>query len=73
MGGGIELDGDKAVPRADGAGKDGRLGGGRKGDTPAELLRTDRLLESASLSDRQALEELLPRLWAIRPERARAA
>jgi DNA polymerase-3 subunit delta len=35
-----------------------------------ELLRTDRLLKSASLSDRQALEELLLRLWAIRPERA---
>ncbi|WP_420125797.1 DNA polymerase III subunit delta [Longimicrobium sp.] len=31
----------------------------------AELLRTDRLLKSASLSDRQALEELLLRLWAI--------
>lgn len=30
-----------------------------------ELLRTDRLLKSASLSDRQALEELLLRLWAI--------
>jgi hypothetical protein len=38
-----------------------------------ELLRTDRLLKSASLSDRQALEELLLRLWSIRPERARAA
>ena len=36
----------------------------------AELLRTDRLLKSASLSDRQALEELLLRLWSIRPERA---
>jgi DNA polymerase-3 subunit delta len=36
----------------------------------AELLRTDRLLKSASLTDRQALEELLLRLWAIRPERA---
>ena len=33
----------------------------------AELLRTDRLLKSASLSDRQAIEELLLRLWAIRP------
>jgi DNA polymerase-3 subunit delta len=31
----------------------------------AELLRTDRLLKSASLSDRQALEELLLRMWAI--------
>jgi DNA polymerase-3 subunit delta len=31
----------------------------------AELLRTDRLLKSASLSDRQAIEELLLRLWAI--------
>jgi len=30
-----------------------------------ELLRTDRLLKSASLSDRQAMEELLLRLWAI--------
>jgi DNA polymerase-3 subunit delta len=38
----------------------------------AELLRTDRLLKSASLSDRQALEELLLRLWAIRPERRAA-
>jgi DNA polymerase-3 subunit delta len=36
-----------------------------------ELLRTDRLLKSASLSDRQAIEELLLRLWAIeRPVRA---
>ena len=35
----------------------------------AELLRTDRLLKSASMSDRQALEELLLRLWAIRPQR----
>ncbi len=34
-----------------------------------ELLRTDRLLKSASMSDRQAMEELLLRLWAIRPER----
>ena len=31
----------------------------------AELLRTDRLLKSASLSDRQALEELLLRMWSI--------
>jgi len=38
----------------------------------AELLRTDRLLKSASLSDRQALEELLLRLWSIRPERRAA-
>jgi DNA polymerase III subunit delta len=30
-----------------------------------ELLRTDRLLKSASLTDRQAIEELLLRLWAI--------
>jgi DNA polymerase-3 subunit delta len=30
-----------------------------------ELLRADRLLKSASLSDRQAMEELLLRLWAI--------
>lgn len=37
-----------------------------------ELLRTDRLLKSASLSDRQALEELLLRLWAI-GSRQRAA
>lgn len=35
----------------------------------SELLRTDRLLKSASMSDRQALEELLLRLWAIRPRR----
>lgn len=28
-----------------------------------ELLRTDRLLKSASLNDRQAIEELLLRLW----------
>jgi DNA polymerase-3 subunit delta len=34
-----------------------------------ELLRTDRLLKSASMSDRQAMEELLLRLWAIRPQR----
>ncbi|HEY0150635.1 MAG TPA: DNA polymerase III subunit delta [Longimicrobium sp.] len=31
-----------------------------------ELLRTDRLLKSASLTDRQAMEELLLRLWAIK-------
>lgn len=31
-----------------------------------ELLRTDRLLKSASLNDRQAMEELLLRLWAIK-------
>jgi DNA polymerase-3 subunit delta len=31
----------------------------------AELLRTDRLLKSASLNDRQAIEELLLRLWSI--------
>jgi DNA polymerase-3 subunit delta len=31
----------------------------------AELLRTDRLLKSASLGDRHALEELLLRMWAI--------
>lgn len=30
-----------------------------------ELLRTDRLLKSASLTDRQAIEELLLRMWAI--------
>jgi DNA polymerase-3 subunit delta len=36
----------------------------------AELLRTDRLLKSASLNDRQALEELLLRLWALRQPRA---
>lgn len=34
-----------------------------------ELLRTDRLLKSASMSDRQAMEELLLRLWAIRLQR----
>ena len=38
----------------------------------AELLRTDRLLKSASLSDRQALEELLLRMWAIGRQRAAA-
>ena len=37
-----------------------------------ELLRTDRLLKSASLNDRQAMEELLLRMWAIRPERSAA-
>jgi len=37
-----------------------------------ELLRTDRLLKSASLSDRQALEELLLRLWAIGRKQAAA-
>ena len=39
----------------------------------SELLRTDRLLKSASLSDRQAMEELLLRLIAIRPPRESAA
>jgi DNA polymerase III delta subunit len=38
----------------------------------AELLRTDRLLKSASLSDRQALEELLLRMWAIGRRQAAA-
>lgn len=38
-----------------------------------ELLRTDRLLKSASLSDRQAMEELLLRLWAAEPGRHAAA
>ncbi|HEX2190573.1 MAG TPA: DNA polymerase III subunit delta [Longimicrobiaceae bacterium] len=38
-----------------------------------ELLRTDRLLKSASLSDRQAMEELLLRLMALRPPRESAA
>lgn len=37
-----------------------------------ELLRTDRLLKSASLSDRQAIEELLLRLWAIGRQHAAA-
>lgn len=37
-----------------------------------ELLRTDRLLKSASLNDRQAMEELLLRLWAIGRQRAAA-
>ena len=31
-------------------------------DAMGELLRTDRLLKTASLSDRQAMEELLMRL-----------
>ncbi|HEX5724234.1 MAG TPA: DNA polymerase III subunit delta [Longimicrobiaceae bacterium] len=39
----------------------------------AELLRTDRLLKSASLTDRQALEELLLRLHAIGPAARSAA
>ncbi|MBV9774276.1 MAG: hypothetical protein JO040_10025 [Gemmatimonadetes bacterium] len=39
----------------------------------SELLRTDRLLKSASLSDRQALEELLLRMRAIRPAKERVA
>jgi DNA polymerase III subunit delta len=38
-----------------------------------ELLRTDRLLKSASLTDRQAIEELLLRLWAILPAGEAAA
>lgn len=38
-----------------------------------ELLRTDRLLKSASLSDRQALEELLLRLRVAGSPRDRAA
>jgi DNA polymerase-3 subunit delta len=38
----------------------------------AELLRTDRLLKSASLGDRHALEELLLRMWAIGREGAAA-
>ena len=37
-----------------------------------ELLRTDRLLKSASLNDRQALEELLLRMWAIGRKQAAA-
>jgi DNA polymerase III delta subunit len=37
-----------------------------------ELLRTDRLLKSASLTDRQAIEELLLRLWSIRPAKSAA-
>jgi DNA polymerase-3 subunit delta len=37
-----------------------------------QLLRTDRLLKSASLTDRQAMEELLLRLWSIRPEKSAA-
>jgi DNA polymerase-3 subunit delta len=39
----------------------------------SELLRTDRLLKSASMSDRQAMEELLLRLWAIRPAHGQRA
>jgi DNA polymerase III subunit delta len=39
----------------------------------SELLRTDRLLKSASLTDRQAIEELLLRLHAIQPAREAAA
>ena len=39
----------------------------------SELLRTDRLLKSASLTDRQAMEELLLRLDALRAARAAAA
>jgi DNA polymerase III subunit delta len=39
----------------------------------AELLRTDRLLKSASLTDRQAMEDLLLRLQALRPARETAA
>lgn len=39
----------------------------------SELLRTDRLLKSASLNDRQAMEELLLRLWAIGRTDAAAA
>jgi DNA polymerase-3 subunit delta len=38
-----------------------------------ELLRTDRLLKSASLTDRQAMEELLLRLWAIKRPAGSAA
>lgn len=37
-----------------------------------ELLRSDRLLKSASMTDRQAIEELLLRLWSIRPAREAA-
>lgn len=39
----------------------------------SELLRTDRLLKSASLNDRQAMEELLLRLWGIGRTDAAAA
>lgn len=39
----------------------------------AELLRADRLLKSASLSERQALEELLLRLAALPTAQSRAA
>lgn len=38
-----------------------------------ELLRTDRLLKTASLSDRQAMEELLLRLWELARRSSRAA
>ena len=38
----------------------------------AELLRTDRLLKSASLTDRQAMEELLLRMWSIGRRQAAA-
>ena len=38
----------------------------------SELLRSDRLLKSASLSDRQSLEELLLRLWSIGSDRRAA-
>jgi DNA polymerase III delta subunit len=41
-------------------------------DALAELLRTDRLLKSAPLSDRQAMEELLLRLMQRLPERSAA-
>lgn len=42
-------------------------------DALSELLRADRLLKSASLSDRQALEELLLRMRAIGPGTERVA
>lgn len=41
-------------------------------DAIAELLRTDRLLKTAPLSDRQAMEELLVRLIELAPERTAA-
>jgi DNA polymerase-3 subunit delta len=41
-------------------------------DALAELLRTDRLLKSAPLSDRQAMEELLLRVMQRLPERSAA-
>jgi DNA polymerase-3 subunit delta len=41
-------------------------------DAMAELLRTDRLLKTASLSDRQAMEELLMRLMHRLRERSAA-